>query len=674
MADNPKYMWQADTDRIAHSNMSQFQKFLLSKGHPEFPTYKELHEWSIKDQEAFWSELSEFTKIKWRKKPTSTKTALHKDSFFRTTWFPNGTLNFAENILPKKSDETVLIAKAEGTTLRQFSATELRREVARVAWALKKSGLEKNDRVCAVVSNTPEALIAMLATTSLGAIWASCSPDFGMQAILDRFSQIEPKLMFCTLEYCYNGKQHSLIEILPQLMRDLPSVKTLVGIEHIGAAGQESKYLELTKQYFPWNHFKALAPISNEANPDDFLVFEAMPFNHPVYILFSSGTTGVPKCIIHSAGGTLLQHKKELLLHTDIKPRDRILYFTTCGWMMWNWMVSALSCEATLVLYDGSVTYPNLKVLWEFVAEQQVSCFGTSPKFLSLCAARGLKIKELFHFPKLKTLLSTGAPLLPEQFEYIYQSVKSDIHLASISGGTDIISCFMLGNPNLPVIAGQIQCLGLGMAVEAWDENGQVLPNDAQGELVCTKPFVSMPVGFWGDDENHTKYKKAYFDYFEHQSVWRHGDYISISKEGGVIVYGRSDTTLNPGGVRIGTAEIYRVVESLEEIDDSIVVGVPDLGDVSVVLFVKLKQQSSSEPFAKTSEKIAQKIKQLLSPRHMPKYIWSIDEIPYTRSHKKVELAVKETLLGKNIKNIDSLTNPGCLELYKNYQKYFSRS
>lgn len=559
-------------------------------------------------------------------------------------WFKGAKLNFAENLLRFRDEELALVYYNETGNPIYISFSELFRQTAKCAAGLKVLGVKKGDRVAGYISNNPQAIIAMLATTSLGAIWTSTSPDFGVNGVVDRFSQVEPKVLISVNGYRYNGKAIILKDNLAEVMNKLPQTEHLVIVDQLNSDLEGIDYISWEKL------------LSNDADDIDFVMTD---FDHPVYIMYSSGTTGVPKCIVHGVGGTILQHMKELVLHTNLTDIDKIFYFTTCGWMMWNWLVSSLSVGATVVLYDGSPSYLDLGVLWKMAQDEGITVFGTSPKFLTSCQKAGIKPKESYNLNNLKVILSTGSPLSKDNFEWVYKNVKSDLRLSSISGGTDIISCFMLGNPNLPVYSEEIQCRGLGMKVEAWDESGKSVI-EQRGELVCTAPFPSMPIYFWNDPDDE-KYESAYFDIYP--GIWRHGDYISITKNGGVIVHGRSDSTLNPGGVRIGTAEIYRIVESIDYIFDSIVIGYPRNEDVDIILFAVLRNPDDILTNERIQE-IKNEIRKNLTPRHVPKMIFQIQEVPVTLNGKKVELAVLQTLLGQDVKNKASIANPMSLEIF----------
>ena len=515
---------------------------------------------------------------------------------------------------------------------------------------LRSLGVKKGDRVAAFITNIPEAVIGMLAAASIGAIWSSCSPDFGIQGVIDRFGQIQPKILFAVDSYSYNGKAIDCSEKVDQISHNIPTIEKIIIIGH----DFNQRYFQLSKS----NKFIKYNELNR--NTSSLIEFEYVEFNHPLYIMYSSGTTGKPKCIVHGTGGTLLQHYKELYLHTDLKRNDVITFFTTCGWMMWNWLVSSLKVGASILLYDGSPIYPKISSLWDLIDDYNITIFGTSPKFLSINQEKGYIPKNLNRLSSLRTILSTGSPLTNDNFNWVYQNVKDDVLLSSISGGTDIISCFMLGNPLLPVYSEEIQCRGLGMKVEVYNEKGESVINK-KGELVCTAPFPSMPVSFW-DDPGKKKYKAAYFDFYP--GVWRHGDYILLTERGSIVVFGRSDSTLNPGGIRIGSAEIYSIVEKLDEIADSIVIGQNWKNDVRIVLFVVLKENHTLTTQLK--EKIKLQIKHGATPRHVPSKIIQINEVPRTINMKKVEMAVLKLINGENIDNKEALANPDSLEQFKN--------
>lgn len=658
-----KKLWTPSPERQALTRLYSFSTWACSKTGSSFSNYDSLYRWSISNPVVFWQLLQEFLQVRWQQPPQAEGQLPLKPNMIGAKWFPDATLNYAENLLGVPDEREAIVSFTEGVdTPKRWTRLELWNAVALVADALKKSGVGRGDRVAGVISNVPEAIIAMLGTASVGAVWCSSSPDFGPQAIVDRLAQVAPKVVFFTRRYFYAQKLVDCMPTLESCLAHLPSVKKVVLVDHLEGSCEPSRTLgsSLATNTVSWSKFLGDCP-QTQKTPRT-LCFEPCFFDDPLFILFSSGTTGVPKCIVHGVGGTLLQHKKELALHSDIRPGDRLMYFTTCGWMMWNWMVSALSLDATLALYDGAPHVPSPKVLWDVVASEKITAFGTSPKYLATCQAAGLRPHATHDLTALRTVLSTGSPLLPEHFSWVYEAVKTDVHLASISGGTDIVSCFMLGVPTEPVYSGEIQRPGLGMAVEAWSESGQVVPAGEKGELVCTVPFVSMPVGFWNDKDG-AKYQNAYFTFFLNHPrgiVWRHGDFIAFTANGGIVVYGRSDATLNPGGVRIGTAELYRVVETHQGVLDSVAVAVPAKdGDVEIVLFLKMKDSHrADEEFCLGLRK---RIRQSLSPRHVPAKLLSVKDIPYTRSGKKMELAVLNAFLGNEVAQIAAVANPESL-------------
>jgi acetoacetyl-CoA synthetase len=644
-------IWRPSQERLQNSNMTAFMKLLKGKTGVIFNSYKELYDWSVNNIEEFWEIIWNTSEIVHSKKYSK---VLSKRVMPGAKWFEGAELNFAENLLRFRDAKTAVISSREDAPTIRISYLELYNLVSSVASGLKKLGVKKGDRVAGFITNIPEAIISMLAAASIGAIWSSCSPDFGLQGVLDRFGQIKPKILFAIEEYKYNGKSIDCMSKIQQVVDRIPDIEKVVLVRRFydfsATKLSRGKFSDKSNKYL---YFEDLVGItSNKIN------FEQLPFDHPIYIMYSSGTTGVPKCIVHGAGGTLLQHYKELFLHTNLTRNDIIMYYTTCGWMMWNWLVSSLFVGACIFLYDGNPSYPNLNIIWEKIEEEKINIFGTSPKFLTACQKSGLIDKKNFDFTSLKTMLCTGSPLSIENFEFVYKNIKQDIQLSSISGGTDIISCFVLGNPMLPVYSGEAQCRGLGMKVEVYNESGKSILGE-KGELVCTAPFPSMPVYFWNDPESK-KYKSAYFEYYP--GVWRHGDFIKITETGGVIIYGRSDATLNPGGIRIGTSEIYRIVESMEEITDSIVVGQNWKNDIRIILFVALKKD-----FALTKElidKIKANIKNSATARHVPTKVLQITDVPRTISGKKVELAVTKIIHGEEIENKDAIANPESLEQF----------
>jgi len=641
-------LWIPSEERIKTSNMYKFLKYAEEFSGKEFSGYNDLYNWSVSDIEKFWEAVWHFADIKYSEKYNF---ILNKHIMPGAEWFSGSKLNFAENLLRFKDDKTAIISSRENAPSIKITYAELYQYAAKLAHSLKELGVKEGDRVAGFVPNTPEPIMAMLAATSIGAVWSSCSPDFGFQGVLDRFGQIEPKVLFAVEEYSYNGKIINCREKIEKIAGSVPSIQKVILIPRFNDFNSVEKTENKIYNSLYFNELLQNNSIEIE--------FKQLAFNHPVYIMYSSGTTGVPKCIVHGAGGTLLQHFKELSLHTNLTRDDVITYYTTCGWMMWNWLVSSLMIGATIFLYDGSPVYPDAKTLWKKIEEEKITVFGTSPKFLQLSQNSSLNIKREFNLSSLKTILSTGAPLSEESFKWVYENVKDDIQLSSISGGTDIISCFMLGNPMLPVYPGEIQCRGLGMKVEAYDEKGESI-KERKGELVCTAPFPSMPVFFWNDQDGK-KYKSAYFE--DYPGIWKHGDFIKITENGGIVVYGRSDATLNPGGVRIGTAEIYKIVESMEEVEDSIVVGQNWNNDIRIILFVVLnKKYTLTDELIKT---IKERIRINATPRHVPAKILQVDEIPHTINGKKVEVAITRLIHNEEIENKDALANPDSLQKFK---------
>lgn len=639
-------LWRPSPRQIASTQMDAFRRFVNESYGRNLKDYFDLYEWSVTDIAGFWAAVWRFMDIIHSRSYDSVVDDISRMPGAR--WFSGARLNYAENLLRYRDSKPALVFQGEGQPVRILSYGELYREVARLARALKEEGIGKGDRVAGFMPNMPETVIALLATASLGAIWSSSSPDFGIQGVLDRFMQIEPKILFSANGYLYNGKVFDSLSKLEGILHELPTVQKVIVIPYTDPEPDISRISRAT----------GYEEFVGRGDSED-LVFEQLPFDHPLTIMYSSGTTGLPKSMVHGAGGTLLQHLKELRLHTDLTREDTIFYFTTCGWMMWNWLISSLAVGATVVLYDGSPFYPDSGALWRMAQDLGITVFGTSAKFIASCEAAGLRPGREFNLEKLRAVLSTGSPLVEESFDYVYRDIKKELLLASISGGTDIISCFALGNPTLPVYRGELQCRGLGMKVASFDENGRPRLN-RKGELVCTAPFPSMPVSFWNDPDG-SKYRHAYFDVYP--EIWTHGDYITISDRGGVKIFGRSDATLNPGGVRIGTAEIYRVVEALPEVEDSLVVGQKWDGDERVILFLKLA--GGIRLTGDLVEKVKSTIREQCSPRHVPAKVLPVGDIPYTINGKKVEIAVKKIIHGDEALNRDALANPESLDLYR---------
>ena len=641
-----KQLWSPSAERIRQANMTAFMEMVNQRTGNQLATYDALWQWSVTDIAGFWRAMWDYADVIASSQPSEIIDDPKKMPGAK--WFRGARLNFAENLLRYRDDHPAIVFYGEDQTTRRLTYAELFAEVSRVAAALKALDIRPGDRVVGFMPNMPETIIAMLAATSLGATWSSCSPDFGIKGVLDRFGQIKPRVLFTADGYFFKGKAIDSLERVGQILERIDTVEKVVVIPYTHPAPN----IENIAGSVLFDDFAVADPAPLE--------FCQLPFDHPLYIMYSSGTTGLPKCMVQCAGGILLQQMKEHLLHTDLKREDTIFYFTTCGWMMWNWLVCGLSVGATLVLYDGNPFHPGPEALWRMAEAEKITVFGTSAGYLSALMATGLKPRETYNLSSLRALLSTGSPLSIEGFEFVYREIKNDLQLASISGGTDINGCFALGNPIGPVYAGELQCRGLGMKVEAFDDGGQPVIGQ-QGELVCTAPSPSMPVYFW-DDPDGKKYHAAYFDVYP--GIWRHGDYIEINAHGGVTIYGRSDATLNPGGVRIGTAEIYRQVENLPEIADSLVVGQNWKNDVRVILFVKMADgQELTDDLAATIKKT---IRSHASPRHVPAKIIAVPDIPYTLNMKKVEIAVKKTIQGEAVKNKDALKNPEILDVYAN--------
>ena len=642
-----KPIWTPSAERIERANITRFMRFALEEsGDPDIIDYDNLYHLSITKPELFWTLVWDFCGIK--ASGSRTPVLVDADKMPGARWFPNVKLNFAQNLLRFDDDRTALISRGEDGSTRRITYAELRTEVATLAAALKAHGVTMGDRVAGFMPNIADTVIAMLATTSLGAIWSSCSPDFGINGVVDRFGQIQPKVLFTAGSYQYSGKRFDCLGKIAGVLEKIPSIERVIVVPYV----DKPVSLDHVRHAVHLDDFVA-------AHRGAALEFTPTPFDHPLYIMYSSGTTGVPKCIVHGAGGTLIQHLKELVLHTDLKRDDKIFYYTTCGWMMWNWLVSSLAVGATVILFDGNPSWPSPAALWDLVDEFGITVFGTSAKWISAVEKAGVKPRESHKLLNLKTILSTGSPLAPESYDYIYREVKVRLLLASISGGTDIISCFALGCPVLPVYRGELQCRGLGMKVEILNDQGQPVVEET-GELACTFPFPSMPIGFWNDPDGK-KYRAAYFE--THPNVWCHGDYAKLTEHDGIVIYGRSDATLNPGGVRIGTAEIYRQVEQLPEVLESVCIGQDWDGDVRVVLFVRLREGITLDDALR--ERIKKQIRDSTTPRHVPAKIIQVPDIPRTISGKIVELAVRNVVHGRPVKNTDALANPQALEHFR---------
>jgi acetoacetyl-CoA synthetase len=647
MSRRQRPLWTPSQERIEHANLTRFARMAVHDWGLKRNTYPAFYEWTVEHPDLFWQSLWKFGGV--RAAEQGNRVLADGDRMPGARFFPDARLNFAENLMRLRDDSEAIVFWGEDKVARRMTHRELYDAVSRLSQALRAAGVGPGDRVGAYIPNMPEAVVGMLATASLGAIWSSCSPDFGVQGVLDRFGQIEPAVLITVDGYWYNGKAIDSLGKVREIAARLPSVKRVVVVPYLADAPDVSAVQNAV----------TLADFVADFAPER-IAFAQMPFNHPLYILYSSGTTGVPKCIVHGAGGTLLKHLSEQLLHTDVKHGDRLFYFTTCGWMMWNWLASGLACGATLLLYDGSPFARGGRILFDLADAERMTHFGTSAKFIDACGKAGLRPIATHRLEQVRAILSTGSPLAPESFDYVYRAVKKDVCLSSISGGTDIVGCFVLGSPILPVWRGEIQTRALGMKVEVFGENGHPVRGE-KGELVCTKPFPSMPIYFWADPDG-TRYRAAYFE--KYPNVWCHGDWCELTEHDGMIIYGRSDATLNPGGVRIGTAEIYRQVERLQEVAEALVIGQDWDNDVRVVLFVKLREGLTLDEAL--AARIKAEIRANTTPRHVPAKIVQVADIPRTKSGKIVELAVRNVVHHRAVKNVEALANPEALEQYRN--------
>jgi acetoacetyl-CoA synthetase len=644
-ADQP--LWKPAPAQVEASNMMRFMRLVNERHGVALADYFALHRWSVENIEKFWTAVWDFCGVV--AETRGERVLVDGDKMPGARFFPDARLNFAQNLMRRRDDTDAMVFWGEDKVRRRMSFRELHEQVSRLQQALAAAGVGEGDRVAAFMPNMPETVIAMLATVSLGATFTSCSPDFGVQGVVDRFGQVEPKVLFCCDGYFYNNKTIETLPRIAQIMQQLPTVRQVVVVPYVS----ERPDVKIVPRATALPAF--VAPYTARE-----VTFRAMPFNHPLYILYSSGTTGVPKCIVHGAGGVLLMHLKEHVIHGDIRPGDRVFWFTTCGWMMWNWLVSSLAAQATLLLYDGSPFSARGNVLFDYADAEGMTHFGTSAKFIDAAAKLGLEPMKTHRLSTVRALMSTGSPLAPEGFDYVYEHVKRDMQLASVSGGTDLVACFAGGATILPVWRGELQCPMLAMDVQVFDDEGRSLPPGEKGELVCTRPFPTMPLGFW-NDPGDAKYRAAYYE--KYPNIWRHGDWCETTRHGGMVIYGRSDAVLNPGGVRIGTAEIYRQVEKLEEVVESIVIGQDWERDVRVVLFVRLREGLALDDAL--TKRIKDVIRDNTTPRHVPAVILQVADIPRTKSNKIVELAVRAVVHGQPVKNVEALANPEALEHFK---------
>ena len=647
-------LWEPTQSSINSSNMMDFMNFINKEKNLSISNYKELYNWSVNYIDQFWLLFSSFSKLIFSKQ--ASEVVDDPNLMPGACWFKDSKINFARNLLQFNDDSEAIVFYGEDRIREVLTYNELYKKVAKLSYSFTKMGVKKGDRVAALTANVPEAVVSMLAASSIGAIWSSCSPDFGIGSVVERFDQINPKVLIATNGYYYKGNKYSSYDKLNQILDKLDSVENVIIIEYVKFTSKQT----LNRDYLNWDNL--------QTNSKELIDFCELPFNHPLYIMYSSGTTGKPKSIVHSSGGTLIQHLKELSLHTDIKRQDTVFYFTTCGWMMWNWLVSSLALGARILLFDGNVFYPKSEFLLKIADQEKVTVFGTSAKYISELEDRNVIPANVGKFDDLRVILSTGSPLVEENYDFIYSSWKSDVQLSSICGGTDIISCFFLGNPTLPVLRGKLQSIGLGMSVKSYGEDAKQVPFGEKGELICDKAFPSMPLYFWNDSKGE-KYHDAYFATYD--GVWKHGDYITIDENLSVEVHGRSDATLNPGGIRIGTSEIYKVLDKIDEIEDSLVIGWKHKSDEQIIFFLKMKGEFSIDD--KFSEYLIGKVKKDCSPRHCPSRIIEVQRIPYTINGKKVEVAIKKIINGNMDYNIDAVSNPDIIDEYIDiYKKRFS--
>ncbi len=644
----PKPLWEPSLDRKDGTNVARFMKFVNQRHGRSINSYDALHDYSVNEQEKFWVDVWDFGEVK--AETRGTRVIVDGDKMPGAKYFPDARLNYTENMLTRRDDDPQIVFRGEDKVNRSWTAKEIYDTTSRLHAGLAGLGLEPGDRVAAIVPNMPETIMAFLAAVSLGASWSSCSPDFGTQGVLDRFEQIDPRVLVVCDGYHYNGKAHDISGRVAEIVAQLPTLERIIVIDYTG------------------NATSVASGLPNGITMDDFMApheageinYVQLPFDHPLYILFSSGTTGIPKCIVHTAGGALLKHRVEQTLQSDVQPKDKLFYFTTCGWMMWNWLASGLATGCTLLLYDGSPFYPNEKTIFDFAEDTGMTIFGTSAKYIDAVKKSGWEPKSTHKLRNVRTMMSTGSTLAPESFDFVYESIKVDIHLASVSGGTDICGCFVIGNPLGAVWRSEIQAKGLGMAVDVFDDEGKSCEPGIKGELVCTKPFPSMPLKFWNDPDGE-KYHNAYFDRFD--NIWCHGDFAEWTEHGGMIIHGRSDATLNPGGIRIGTAEIYAQVEKLPEVVEGLCIGQQWDDDTRIVLFVRLQDGVTLDD--ELIKRIKTQIRTGASPRHVPGVVVEVSDIPRTKSGKITELAVRDVVHGREVKNKEALANPRALDLFK---------